>query len=218
MNGFKNCSNGHWYKQELDTCPYCPALGGASGGDSTQVAGANTGTNDFDKTAIGGVRGGAGLNPTETVQVVPGKAQGQGNSQENNFDRTFIGGVTNKTTPEGESVQVAAEPRKTRKIVGWIISFTLDEMGLDFRLYEGQNSIGREASNNITIAKDSSISSKHAIILYRESQGFFIRDDMSANGTFLNGEELEIGKPYPLKDGDKIGFGRQTQFVFKTFL
>jgi len=121
-------------------------------------------------------------------------------------------------TPDGEAVQVASEPRKSRKIVGWIISFTLDEMGLDFRLYEGSNSIGRDATNNITIAKDSSISSKHAVILFRESQGFFIKDDMSANGTFLNGEELEIGKPYSLKDGDKIGFGRQTQFIFKTFI
>lgn len=217
MNGFKNCSNGHWYKQELDACPYCPSVGGGASGDSTQVAGANTGSSDFEKTSIGGLRGGT-VDSTQKVSPGPSKTQEPSASKENNFDRTFIGGVTKKVTPDGEAVQVASEPRKSRKIVGWIISFTLDEMGLDFRLYEGSNSIGRDATNNITIAKDSSISSKHAVILFRESQGFFIKDDMSANGTFLNGEELEIGKPYSLKDGDKIGFGRQTQFIFKTFI
>jgi hypothetical protein len=24
MNGFKKCDNGHFYKEDLSACPYCP--------------------------------------------------------------------------------------------------------------------------------------------------------------------------------------------------
>jgi pSer/pThr/pTyr-binding forkhead associated (FHA) protein len=38
---------------------------------------------------------------------------------------------------------------------------------------------------------------------------------MSANGTFINGEELEIGKAYSIKDGDEIRMAK-TVFKFKS--
>jgi pSer/pThr/pTyr-binding forkhead associated (FHA) protein len=41
---------------------------------------------------------------------------------------------------------------------------------------------------------------------------------MTANGTYLNGEEMEIGKPYELKDGDDIRLGNTTTFKFKSAL
>ena len=37
---------------------------------------------------------------------------------------------------------------------------------------------------------------------------------MAANGTFLNGEEIEIEKAYDLVDGDEVRFG-DTVFKFK---
>jgi pSer/pThr/pTyr-binding forkhead associated (FHA) protein len=51
----------------------------------------------------------------------------------------------------------------------------------------------------------------HAEIYYSFSDGcFMLRDNGSTNGTFLNGEQLEIDKPYPLKDYDQIGLARIT--------
>ena len=87
-------------------------------------------------------------------------------------------------------------------------------MGIDYRIYEGNNTVGRIAQNDITIASDSSISSKHAMILFKKGK-FYVRDEMAANGTFINGEELEIGQPYPLTDGDELKLGN-TVFTFKT--
>ena len=207
-NGFKSCSNGHWYKEDQSSCPYCPT--------STNVGGGAT-SSDFDKTQMGktGTFGppntsdstiGMGATKTQTVS---------GGNEPRDFERTFIGGMDRQETGGNKGESAATEPRKTRKIVGWLVSFTLDPMGVDYRVYEGNNSIGRDAACNMTITRDTTMSSKHANILYRESQGFFLKDDMSANGTFINGEELEIGKAYPLKDGDEVRMA-QTIFLFKS--
>jgi hypothetical protein len=220
MKGFKNCQQGHWFKEDLAQCPYCP---------SNQPGGPNNPTsNDFDKTQVGGISpgggggassGGAGYGDrTQTVgsgdnsRTIPNSSKPTGAK---NFDRTFIGGVTSTETSENGEPNVVEPPRKTRKIVGWLVSFTLDPMGVDYRIYEGRNTIGRDVSNTITITKDTTISSKHAVILYRDTQGFFIQDEMSANGTYVNGEELEIGKAFSIKDGDEIKMAK-TVFKFKS--
>ena len=210
VNEFKSCPNGHWYKQELGSCPYCP------GNSSNAVTGG-----DFDKTQLGspGVSSNDTTRAVNTMNVDHSKTQVHGGSTESatpDFERTFIGGVAAPSAEGGQKGEApAAEPRKVRKLVGWLVSYTLDPMGVDFRLYEGNNSIGRNADTNITITRDSTISGAHANILYRETQGFFIKDEMSANGTFINGEELEIGKAYTIKDGDEIRMAKTT-FKFKS--
>jgi hypothetical protein len=63
MNGFKKCENGHFFKEDLSACPYCPSSKGASNNASasndlnkTMVAGANSGgsNNDAVKTDVFG--------------------------------------------------------------------------------------------------------------------------------------------------------------------
>jgi pSer/pThr/pTyr-binding forkhead associated (FHA) protein len=90
-------------------------------------------------------------------------------------------------------------------------------MGLDFRIYEGNNTIGRDPENTITVASDSAISGKHVTILFRMNK-FYIKDEMAVNGTFLNEELIEIGKPYELNDGDTIRLGGTSLFKFKSAL
>ena len=52
----------------------------------------------------------------------------------------------------------------------------------------------------------SGVSRRHARLSAQEGQRF-VSDLNSTNFTFLNGEKLEPGKLYPLKDGDEIRFG-----------
>jgi pSer/pThr/pTyr-binding forkhead associated (FHA) protein len=87
-------------------------------------------------------------------------------------------------------------------------------MGVDYRIFEGNNTIGRDPANTIKLLKDSTISSKHATILYRSGK-FYVKDEMSANGSFLNGEEMEIQKAYQLNDKDELRLG-DTVFKFKS--
>ncbi len=219
MKGFKQCDKGHFYKEELEYCNYCPqpgsaeaapnnpaaktqlfgtqttaAAGSPAGNDATQVFGTGR---PGDQTQIAG----AGIN---TGASAPAAGR--------DLSKTFIQGID-----AGTGSGAAATPRDNRRITGWIISYTLDPQGMDFRIYEGNNTIGRDPANSITITKDSGVSGRHVIILSKKGQ-FFLKDEMTVNGTFLNNEEIEIGKPYELKDGDEIRLGQSTTFKFKSAL
>lgn len=219
MKGFKRCSNGHFYKETLSDCPHCAAgAGSGSGNPDLDKTAANTSAGgDFDKTQIFG-QGNVGSNQGATQ--VPGSnnatqvfgAGNAGSAPVRDLNKTYIGGITD----EGEdSNSTASAPRAARMITGWLVSFTLDPMGVDYRIYEGSNSIGRDSDNTISIKSDNTISGKHVIIVRRSGQ-FWIEDAMTSNGTFINGEELIPRKAYSIKDGDEVKLG-DTVFTFKTW-
>jgi hypothetical protein len=205
MKGFKQCDKGHYYKEELDSCNYCPKPGATASsqtgaGDKTQIFGANAAaSSDGDKTIVVGQGGNS--NP------VVGES---GTGGRKDLNKTFIQGF--EPDEGGTSIPVA---QPSRRIVGWIISYTLDPMGIDYRIYEGNNSIGRDVSNTIVILKDNAVSARHLTILCKKGQ-FYLKDEMASNGTFINGTEVEIGSPVSLKDGDEIRLGGSTTFIFKS--
>jgi pSer/pThr/pTyr-binding forkhead associated (FHA) protein len=69
--------------------------------------------------------------------------------------------------------------------------------------------IGRSSKNDIVI-KDPFISKRH-VSIEKERNEFFIEDLNSANGTFVNEEELL--NPIRLENGDNIKIG-QASFLF----
>ena len=228
MNGFQKCNNGHFYKEGMSKCPYCPSessFSSPSGGggnvdlNKTQITSnfdePSQGIGSADKTEFVSQNGPSFGNSDKTEHITP---QTPSQAKKANFDRTFIQGVEETSSEEGgqnNHVPIGS-PRATRRMVGWLVSYTLDDMGVDYRLYEGNNSIGRDTVNSIIIKQDSVISSKHVNILYRKDR-YWIRDEMSANGTLLNGEDLDLDKVYELHDGDTIKIGNTT-FKFKSSL
>lgn len=85
---------------------------------------------------------------------------------------------------------------------------------LNFKMNESyvlsyETTIGRSSRCDIII-KDKFVSKKHLKIT-EENGMYFIEDLNSANGTFLNGEQ--IFDIVELRDGDKIGVGF-IQFIF----
>ncbi|MBM3424734.1 MAG: FHA domain-containing protein [Bacteroidetes bacterium] len=221
MQGFQKCINGHFFKEGMDKCPYCPSANSSSNSNvdlnKTQI------TTDFGEPTTFNVTGekteifNSQIPTDRTEQVVdPTPIQSRQNEQ---FDRTFIQGMEEVvSSQDGTEIgqQPVGTPRATRKMVGWLVSYTLDEMGIDYRIYEGNNTVGRAHNNSIIIRQDNVISSKHISILCRQNK-FWIRDEMSANGTLLNGIDMELDKVFELKDGDIIKMGNTT-FKFKSSL
>ena len=103
-----------------------------------------------------------------------------------------------------EENQPIPEPRERRKLVGWLVSYTLDEDGMDFKLYEGRNMIGRKQDCQVVIP-DRTVTEHHALILFRAGK-YSISDQQSTAGTFVNDEDIELDPRY-LKDGDVIRIG-----------
>ncbi|MGB1050577.1 MAG: FHA domain-containing protein [Chitinophagales bacterium] len=222
--GFTKCEKGHFFKEDLLTCPFCPSVGASGSGDGpTQLRTADSSSNgdtiqsrggdgDHDKTRI---MGPGGNNSTKGTEVYTGNASSASSkSSAANSDRTFIGGITDAS--EGDGKEQESAPRASRKLVGWLVSYTFHDMGIDYRLYEGNNTIGRDTTNSISIDYDKLISAKHATLLFKKGK-YYLKDEMAANGSFINNEELEIGKPYTLEDGDKLKLGG-TEFTFKSAL
>lgn len=86
---------------------------------------------------------------------------------------------------------------------------TLQEYPLD----KAEVVIGRAPNSEILLSKDKLTSRRHAIVLYENGQ-YLLQDEHSANGTFVNAQQLEEGTPYLLQDGDHVGIGEH-ELVFR---
>lgn len=84
----------------------------------------------------------------------------------------------------------------------------------DYTLDKYEMSIGRAPNSDILLSKDKLTSRRHATILYENGQ-YSIRDERSANGTFVNSQQLDESAVRPLQNGDHIGIGEH-ELVFQT--
>lgn len=71
--------------------------------------------------------------------------------------------------------------------------------------------IGREPGNDIIIPQES-VSAFHATIKY-ENGYFYLEDQRSLNGTYLNNKKIQPNQPIRLKSGDRITFDIN-KFIF----
>jgi len=180
---YQLCPNGHYYETSLKACPYCP---------TAQEA-------DFNKTQI--------IQNTDQKNMAIDDKTSIQNDKISNFNKTSI--FSGNIVEEKQTIATNANT-SGRKLVGWLVSFTMDALGTDFKLREGRNIIGSDGACDIVIP-DSQVSGKHLTILYRMGD-FKFKDELSTNGTFINEEFVEEGN---LKDGDTIRIG-QTIFKFRT--
>jgi pSer/pThr/pTyr-binding forkhead associated (FHA) protein len=65
--------------------------------------------------------------------------------------------------------------------------------------------IGRDKNNSVFI-DDDTVSKSHAIIIYRNNH-FYIKDNNSSNGTFLNSKKITSGKTVILSNEDRVKVG-----------
>ena len=69
----------------------------------------------------------------------------------------------------------------------------------------GEVKIGRSSGSNLRV-REPSISRNHAVLLVQEGQ-YFLMDNGSSNGSYLNGKRLVPNRPYPVIVGDSLKFG-----------
>lgn len=219
---YKQCARGHYYQG--DQCPYCKSTRINTDSSGERTVRHDRETDFFPPTDDSQGNGRKGGTKTEifdpAVDAPPSdETMRYGNS---GGAPTQGGGIMGRTTIIGTDDAAGVAPgvgknpnpprRGGRKLVGWLVTYSLDPCGVDFKLYEGRNIIGQDMDCNITI-HDAMVSGKHAIILFRAGR-FSITDNQSTNGTFINDEDIEL-EPHYLKDGDVIAIGK-TVLKFKT--
>lgn len=190
------CPNGHNYDSSYSKCPFCPDT------DNEKTVMDSIGLNNFnnfsnrsfdtDKTII-----------DKSIPVLTPNVQN--NQPAFNSDKTVIF--------KPDSVQSSSQPKSFvntpqvgRKLIGWLVTFDINPNGLDYRIYEGRTRLGKRNTNDIIINQPG-ISDEHAIMLYRDGK-LYIQDNLSTNGTFINGEMIE--DKVILKNDDFIKLGNIT--------
>ncbi len=209
FKNFKRCDKGHMYKKELDSCPYCDDE------NKTLDKTAFYSNNNDNPTDINS--GDTKLDPEKKDKTEVFTGQNNGNISNNaqpfkkpnimNSDKTIIELPGEKNTNNQQSTR--------RRLVGWLVSYELDGYGHVCTLYEGKNTIGRDTKNSIVI-NEGTISGSHALLVFKNNRYLF-EDTSSANGTYVNDEEVYGRNVVELKNNDKIQFGKgKAIFKFKT--
>lgn len=122
------------------------------------------------------------------------------------------GGPPNMPVIQGDktmAIDISQLQGPKRSVVGWLVCMNGNQKGMDFRIFDGVNSIGAAADCDIVIT-DEYLSSKHAIIRYEDGKYEF-KDNDSTNGSFLNEKKTTKDE---LIDNDTIRLGR-TELRFK---
>lgn len=209
---FKQCPNGHYYQG--DSCPYC-RTGEQKGNATTLKTEVFIGIDDSQPTSVDSSQGDNFVGGQNKTMVAGQDTFVSGaQSPKVNYNRTVFGDEEVGAPVSGGQNGPKKEPRYGRKLVGWLVTYSIDELGADYKLYEGRNIIGRDLDCNITV-NDNHMSGKHAVLLFRANK-YSLTDSQSSHGTFVNDEDIEL-EPRYLRDGDIIRMGN-TVFKFRTSL
>jgi hypothetical protein len=197
----KKCSNGHLYDSAVyDRCPFCP-----SADDSK--------TSTYSKYNPPEKDGGDA--PTQILNNNGGEDGATvvlGNDGPYGEPKTTI----HSMNQDGENSD-CVRSRNNKKLVALFSTYskTVNENGEIFKIYEGKTTVGREVGCKIVIKGDDEISAVHFTVLCRNIEGqpmrFYLKDNMSTNGTYVNGniedEQVEI------KTSDVVKIG-STELTF----
>jgi pSer/pThr/pTyr-binding forkhead associated (FHA) protein len=74
----------------------------------------------------------------------------------------------------------------------------------------GRTSQSRGVAPDIALDFDSAVSHRHALLTRANGSGWTIRDIGSANGTRLNGKDIQPMVDVPLNPGDRVTLGHWT--------
>ncbi len=195
--GVRYCPSGrHPMDPGWDVCPYCSSEEATSERPSKTVPESSApdlppppgGRSPRKKTQIEDVN----WRPSPPQPPDTGSASGR-------RKKTVFAGVE----PHGSGDGPTFEPGR-RRIVAVLVTYTWKPEGQLFPVREARNYLGSDPECEISLALDPQMSTRHATIIYR-NKDFWVDDEKSMNGTYVNGESVEEKQRLP--DGARIQTG-----------
>ncbi len=131
-------------------------------------------------------------------------------------DAATVAASSDQATYRSDSAGIAPTSGDTiEQPARFILRSESGEVLQEYPLDKSEVVVGRAPSSDILLSKDKLTSRRHATIRYENGQ-YLLRDERSANGTFVNGQQIEEGVPRILQDGDHVGIGEH-ELIFRTF-
>ena len=225
------CPNGHYYNADIySSCPECGAAGPAGAGGISPTAPASApmgygapayGGGEFPKTTSPNAAYSA--QPIGVTEPIGGPIYGGAQPISSTVPANYAYNSGNVTIPvQGanssaagitpfSSPTVAANDLNpgavaSEPVVGWLVCVEGPVRGVDYRLHDGYNYIGRE-EGDIHIQGDNAISrQKHAMVaFYAPRKTFYVGPADGRNIIELNGEPVFNSTEVKSYDVIKIG-------------
>ncbi len=112
-------------------------------------------------------------------------------------------------------VQAPAQEQKIEDPARFLLRAENGDILQEYVLDKSETTIGRAPNSDILLSKDKLTSRRHATVRYEDGK-YWLHDEHSANGTFVNGQQLEdTDSPYELHEGDQVGIGEH-ELVFRS--
>lgn len=112
--------------------------------------------------------------------------------------------------------QKQIDRQNQNRLIGWLVSYALDEKGFSYKLIAGRTFIAQSKNSEIRTLSidDDSISSPHLVLKAGNDNKLYAEDIFSDFGSFVqhpNGDEEQIFGPTELSHGDWIRIGNDTR-------
>ncbi len=144
---------------------------------------------------------------TDISTVIPVEVLDEDITQDKQEDDTQDKRRENKTTVDEQRTN-SSDTEKT--VI--ISSFLILKNSLFSILVKSGEIVGRHFNGAEHLQQYKTVSRKHAKFT-EEFREWYIEDLNSTNGTYLNGEKLEPGKKYKIKNGDMIALSSEVKFT-----
>lgn len=115
-------------------------------------------------------------------------------------------------SPIEESEYVLLPLDITRLLYGNTIKLTVESTGKVITIQKDVINVGRATESDLLLTAKT-IARRQATFFF-ENNTWFIRDNNTTNGTWLNGVRLKHGKKYELQAGDEINFAMSEKVIF----
>lgn len=99
--------------------------------------------------------------------------------------------------PKEKRTVFGSDGTPARRVAAVVVTYSWRPEGELFPICEGSNLVGSSEECEIRVSKDPRMSARHACIVHRPGGGFWIDDEKSMNGTYLDGELVEEKRRLP---------------------
>lgn len=112
-----------------------------------------------------------------------------------------------------ENEYVMLDPNITTVLYSDILRLTIMSSGKTVQFQKDVVEVGRDKICDLLLEGKSTVARRQATFLY-EKDMWFLRDNFSTNGTWLNGAKIQPGKKYQLATNDEINFAMAERIIF----
>lgn len=121
--------------------------------------------------------------------------------------------VLNENYAVDDSEYVYSDRNITTALYSDVLRLTFENSGKTVQFQKPVIEVGRSKECDLLLDGKATVA-RHQATFFYEKRDWFLRDNYSTNGTWLNGVKIQPGKKYHLAADDELNFAMAEKFIF----